>query len=223
MKWGQLTWGQMRWGEMRLVISTLHNSASLSVCLLRHVRIAESERYCHSILFVCRSFRDLQPTTIERLIDHNQIWSAGIYLSSDPCKPFWIPYLPYFGCQREKYAKFRLFPMRILATANVTHRATWFVCLSVRLSQCCVSALSDAEVTSNQGRLLACCYAACVNACCSQCYAICLLVLLTHSAYSISWIQIHIDSETVNSIDKSDTGFKRIGNRFHYQSESGFR
>jgi len=60
--------------------------------------------FCLSVcLDVCQSFRDLQPTTIPRLIDHNQIWSAGIYLSSDPCKPFWIPYLPYFRCQREKY------------------------------------------------------------------------------------------------------------------------
>jgi len=47
--------------------------------------------------------------SLPRLIDHNQIWSAGIYLSSDPCKPFWIPYLPYSWCQREKYAKFCLF------------------------------------------------------------------------------------------------------------------
>ena len=47
---------------------------SYAVCLisavLRHVRIAESEPYCHSILFVClsvcRSFGDLQPTTIDR-------------------------------------------------------------------------------------------------------------------------------------------------------------
>jgi len=44
-----------------------------------------------------------------QLIDHNQIWSAGVYLSLDPCKPFWIPYLQFFRCQRKKYAKFRLF------------------------------------------------------------------------------------------------------------------
>ena len=50
-----------------------------------------------------------------------------MYLSSDPCKPFWIPCLPYSGCRREKYAKFRLFQMRILATANVTHPAIWLV------------------------------------------------------------------------------------------------
>jgi len=51
-------------------------------------------------LSVCQSFRDL-----------------GLHLprlSSDPCKPFWISCLPYFGCQRQKYAKFRLFPTRIL-------------------------------------------------------------------------------------------------------------
>jgi len=81
------------------------------------ITFAESEPYCHSILFVCLdvcwSFGDLQPT----MIDHNQIWSAGIYLSLEPCKPFWIPYLPYSRCQREKL------PMCILATANVTHGA----------------------------------------------------------------------------------------------------
>jgi len=57
--------------------------------------------------------------SLPRLIDHNQIWSAGIYLSSDPCKPFWIPYLPYFRCQREN--------MQNLATVHVTHRAIWLV------------------------------------------------------------------------------------------------
>ena len=60
--------------------------------------------------------------SLPRLTDHNQIWSAGIYLSSDPCKPFWIPCLPYFRCQRQKYAT------RILE--NVTHRAIWLVCVS---------------------------------------------------------------------------------------------
>jgi len=94
---------------MSLVIRISIILSSLSKVVLRHIR-RESEPYCHSILFVCldvcRSFRDLQPTTID---DHNQIWSASIYLSSDPCKPFWIPYLPYFRCQREKCAKFRLF------------------------------------------------------------------------------------------------------------------
>ena len=98
--------------------------------LLRHVRIAESEPYCHSILFVCLSiiprptaYHDWSITTKFG----RQVYT--IYLSSDQCKPFWTPCLPYFGCQREKYAKFRLFPTRILATANVTHRAIWLVLL----------------------------------------------------------------------------------------------
>jgi len=47
--------------------------------------------------------------SLPRLIDHNQIWWAGIYLSSDPRKPFWIPYLPYFGCQRENMQNFAYF------------------------------------------------------------------------------------------------------------------
>ena len=69
---------------------------------------------------VCLSVGHSMTYSLPRLIDHNQIWS-------DPCKPFWIPCLPYFGCQREKYAKFCLFPTRILATANVMHRAIWLV------------------------------------------------------------------------------------------------
>ena len=77
---------------------------------------AESEPYCHTILFVWMSVGHSATYSLPRLVDHNQIWSAGIYLSSDPWKPFWIPYLPYFRCQREKYA-------RILAPANVMHRA----------------------------------------------------------------------------------------------------
>jgi len=80
------------------------------------ITFAESEPYCHSILFVClsvwMSVSHSATYSLPRLIDHNEIWSAGIYLSSDPCKLFWIPYLPYFRCQREKYAKFRLFPTR---------------------------------------------------------------------------------------------------------------
>ena len=42
-------------------------------------------------------------------MDHNQIWSAGIYLSSYTCKPFWIPYLPYFRCLRENMQNFAYF------------------------------------------------------------------------------------------------------------------
>jgi len=71
--------------------------------LLRHVRIAESEPYCHFGMFVashsqrvslivipfclcvCRSLRDLQPATIDRSEPNL------VSRSSDPCKPFWIP------------------------------------------------------------------------------------------------------------------------------------
>ena len=38
---------------------------------------------CHSMTY-----------SLRRLIDHNQIWYAGTYLSSHACKPFWIPCLP---------------------------------------------------------------------------------------------------------------------------------
>jgi len=63
----------------------------ITLVLLRHVR--GSEPYCHSIMFVClsvcRSFRDVQPTTIDR----SQPNLVGILplmnLSSDPCKPFY--------------------------------------------------------------------------------------------------------------------------------------
>jgi len=81
------------------------------VCLFRVsvccVTFAESEPYCRSILFFL-SVGHSATYNLPRLIDHNQLWSAGIYLSSDPCKPFWIPCLPHFRCQREKYATFRL-------------------------------------------------------------------------------------------------------------------
>ena len=84
------------------------------------VTFTESEPYCHSILFVCLSVGHSADYSLPRLIDHNQIWSAGIYLSSDPYKPFWVPYLPYFRCQREKYAKFRLFPSERDASCHMT-------------------------------------------------------------------------------------------------------
>ena len=104
-------------------IRYLSYSAAYFLLVFYHsccVTFAESEPYCHSGMFVCLSVGHSATYSLPRLIDHNQIWSAGIYLSSDPCKPFWIPYLPYFWCQREKYA-------HILATANVTHRAVSLV------------------------------------------------------------------------------------------------
>jgi len=75
------------------------------------VTFADSEPYCHSVLFVCLSGC---LSVIPRPTAYHD-WSITTkfgWLSSDPCKPFCIPYLPYFRCQREKYAKFRLFPTR---------------------------------------------------------------------------------------------------------------
>jgi len=101
---------------------------TLAVSLLRHDRREWALLSFHSVcLSVWMSVGHSTTYSLPWLIDHNQIWSAVIYLSSDLCKPFWIPCLPYFGCQREKYAKFCLFPTCILATANVTHRAIWLV------------------------------------------------------------------------------------------------
>jgi len=96
------------------------------VCLLRHVRREWALLSFHSVcLSVWMSVGHSETYSLPRLINHNQSWSAGIYLSSDPCKPFWIPYLSHFRCQREKHAT------HILATVNVTLHAIWLVCLSV--------------------------------------------------------------------------------------------
>jgi len=79
--------------------------------------------------------------SLPRLIDHNQIWSAGVYLSSDPCKPFWIPISHTFG-DRGKICKISPIsngsPLtRILATANVTHRAVWLVFIGCHFMSYC--------------------------------------------------------------------------------------
>ena len=123
------------------LVRSLNDGKYTISCILRHVRITEWALLSFHSVF-CLSVSHSATYSLPRLIDHNQIWSAGIYLSSDPCKPFWIPCLPYFGCQKEKYAKFRLFPMRILATVNVTHRAIWLVISSSHSGQ--LSLLSSA-------------------------------------------------------------------------------
>ena len=77
------------------------------ICIASH--LAESEPYCCSgCLYVCLSVGHSATYSLPRLTDHNQIWHAGTYLSSDPCKPFWTPCPPYFGSQGQKYANFRL-------------------------------------------------------------------------------------------------------------------
>jgi len=61
--------------------------------------------------------------SLPRLIDHNHIWSAGIYLSSDLCKPFWIPSSHTFSARGKNMQNFAYFQV------NVTHRAIWLVVL----------------------------------------------------------------------------------------------
>jgi len=89
-----------------VAVSVMHRSAYPSVASRSHRREWALLSSFHS---VCLSVGHSATYSLPRLIDHSQIWSAGIYLSSDPCKPFWIPYLPYFGCQRENMQNFAYF------------------------------------------------------------------------------------------------------------------
>ena len=84
---------------------------------------------CEALLvIVCRSFRDLQPTTIDR----SQPNLVGRYIPVlGPCKSFWIPISHTLGA-RGKICKISPIsnnsPLtRILATANVTHHAIWLI------------------------------------------------------------------------------------------------
>ena len=118
------------WLREIIVISM---SVCRSVCC---VTFAESEPYCHSILFVCldvcRSFRDLQPTTIDR----SQPNLVGRYLSWDPCKPFWIPYLPYVRCQRENMQNFAYRSRHSCCDGQTVGRASgWCGCSQVKVAQ----------------------------------------------------------------------------------------
>ena len=77
----------------------------------------------HSVcLSVCWSFRDLQPTTIDRS-------QPNLVGRSDPCKPFWIPCLPYFGCQRKNMQNFAYFQCVFLPlwTWRIVPYELWFV------------------------------------------------------------------------------------------------
>ena len=109
---------------------------SLSACLSVNLRHVRREWALLSFHFVCLSVGHSATYSLPRLIDHNQIWSAGIYLSSDPCKPFWIPYLPYFGCQKENMQNFAYFQRVFLPLRTWRIVPYDFVCLSVCLSVC---------------------------------------------------------------------------------------
>jgi len=68
--------------------------------------------------------------SLPRLIDHNQIWS-------DPCKPFWIHYLPCFRCQRENMQNFAYFqrqPFNAYSCLCERDASCHMTCLSVCLS-----------------------------------------------------------------------------------------
>jgi len=109
------------------------------VCFKCCVTFTESEPYCHSVLFVCLSgclSVIPRPTAYHDWSITTKFLSAGIYLSSDPCKPFWIPYLPYFRCQREKYATFRLFPSERDALCHMTCKMLMLVWLN-KMLWCC--------------------------------------------------------------------------------------
>jgi len=82
-------------------------TSSVATCFC--VKFAESEPYCHSILFVCLSVGHSATYSLPRLIYHNQIWSAGIYLSSDPCQLFLDPYLHTFGARGKNMQNFAYF------------------------------------------------------------------------------------------------------------------
>jgi len=88
----------------------------LLYCIFCCVTFAGSEPYCHSILFVSMSVGHSTTYSLPRLIDHNQVWSAGIYLSSDPCKPFWIPISHTFGVRGKNMQNFAYFQQQPFIT-----------------------------------------------------------------------------------------------------------
>jgi len=57
----------------RVVLDRFQQSSKTVVC----VCVCVSEPYCHSILFVCLSVGHSATYSLPRLIDDNQIWSAG--------------------------------------------------------------------------------------------------------------------------------------------------
>ena len=89
-----------------------YSSHSYSACSLAYCVTSRREWALLSFPDVCPDFclSVCHPTaySLPGVIDHNQIWYAGTYLSSHGCKPFWIPQPPYSGSWGQKYANFRL-------------------------------------------------------------------------------------------------------------------
>ena len=74
--------------------------------------------------------------SLPRLIDYNQIWSAGIYLSSDLCKPFWIPIYHSFGAKGKNMHNFAYFqwqPFNTYSCHCERDASCHMTCLSVGL------------------------------------------------------------------------------------------
>jgi len=70
----------MRMMVMHIVAHMFHFIffGCLILCIIVS-RLAESEPYCHSILFAWMSVGHSTTYSLPRLIDHNQIWYAGTY------------------------------------------------------------------------------------------------------------------------------------------------
>ena len=88
-------------------------------------------------LSVCLSLGHSATYSLPRLIDHNQIWSAGIYLSSDPCKPFGSRISHTLGARGKNMQNFAYFQhvdsgsrQTLLVLHRHTHRLTsaFFIC-----------------------------------------------------------------------------------------------
>jgi len=75
-------------------------------------------------LSVCLSVGYSATYSLPRLIDHNHIWSPGIYTCPRTrVSLFRSPVSHTLGARGKNIQKFRLFPTHILATANVMLRA----------------------------------------------------------------------------------------------------
>jgi len=51
---------------------------SLFVCLFVASHLSESKHYCHSRMFVCLDVCPSATYSLPQVIDHNQIWYAGL-------------------------------------------------------------------------------------------------------------------------------------------------
>jgi len=84
--------------------------AHLYVCIfVCCVTFAAREWALLSFHCVCLSVGHSATYSLPRLIDHNQIWSASIYLSSEPCKLFWSPVSHTLGARWKNMQNFAYF------------------------------------------------------------------------------------------------------------------